>query len=641
MRATAERMLARPTAHDLRRLACSGATAMLVTFPLPAPLMKPLVLAIALVLTAPLTGPVYAATAPAKAATPSAPAWIATSNGYAQILLQAQAESSPEDASAAGLPGFDDKTSDLRPGYAARERATLTGARSKLQQALATERDPNVRQDLQIMIDAATRRIEGSELNERLLLDWNDMPSSVFQSEQDLLQEQSAPERRAKALVRLNRYLGLAPGSESVFTQAKARFTDSLGDGKRPDVKRLGPVKAEVDQAIANAPTYAAGVRKLYAQFKITGADAALAEFDRQVADYVAWERATVLPKTRADFRLPPELYAFSLKRVGIDIDPNLLIQRAEVEFMETRAAMQQIAPLIAKAHGFKSDDYRDVIHALKQEQLGRDQVEPYYRNEVIPAIERAITAHRIVDLPQRPMIMRIASDAETAAQPAPHMDPPPLLNNHGERGQFVLTTGNPDASGKTEAFDDFTYKAAAWTLTAHEGRPGHELQFSAMVERGVSQARSLFAFNSVNVEGWALYAEAEMVPYEPLDGQLIALQLRLLRGARAILDPMLNLGLTDRDTAFRVLTQDVSLSKAMAKQEVDRYTFRAPGQAGSYFYGYSRILQLRAETELALGSKFDRLAFNNFLLDQGLLPPDLLAKAVREDFVPQQQAKR
>jgi uncharacterized protein (DUF885 family) len=315
-------------------------------------------------------------------------------------------------------------------------------------------------------------------------------------------------------------------------------------------------------------------------------------------------------------------------------------VQRAEVEFMETRAAMQQIAPLIAKAHGFKSSDYRDVIHALKQQQLGRDQVEPYYRNEVIPAIERAITANRIVDLPQRPMIMRLASDAENAAQPAPHMDPPPLINNNGQRGQFVLTTGNPDASGKAEQFDDFTYKAAAWTLTAHEGRPGHELQFSAMVERGVSQARSLFAFNSVNVEGWALYAEAEMVPYEPLDGQLVALQLRLLRAARAMLDPMLNLGMISREDAGRILDKEVVLSAPMARQELDRYTFNSPGQAGSYFYGYSRILQLRAETEVALGPKFDRLAFNNFLLDQGLLPPDLLARAVREEFVPAQRKK-
>ena len=64
--------------------------------------------------------------------------------------------------------------------------------------------------------------------------------------------------------------------------------------------------------------------------------------------------------------------------------------------------------------------------------------------------------------------------------------------------------------------YDDFTFEAASWTLTAHEGRPGHELQFASCVERGVSLARQLFAFNSTNVEGWALYMEAEAKPYEP-----------------------------------------------------------------------------------------------------------------------------
>ena len=160
------------------------------------------------------------------------------------------------------------------------------------------------------------------------------------------------------------------------------------------------------------------------------------------------------------------------------------------------------------------------------------------------------------------------------------------------------------------------------------------------MIERGVSLARTMFAFNSVNVEGWALYAEAEMVPYEPLDGQLIALQFRLMRAARAMLDPMINLGQIDREAAGRILRDKVGLSEAMTKQELDRYTFNSPGQAGAYFYGYARILELRMETEIALGDKFDRLAFNNFLLDQGLLPPDLLAKAVREQFIPALQKR-
>jgi uncharacterized protein (DUF885 family) len=293
----------------------------------------------------------------------------------------------------------------------------------------------------------------------------------------------------------------------------------------------------------------------------------------------------------------------------------------------------------VAKQHGIAATDYRDVIRALKQTQFTREQIEPHYRDKVMPELDRLIAEHRIVALPQRPMQMRLGSDAENAAQPAPHFLPAPLIGNTGQQGTFVLPLGNP-AAGADAAYDDFNFPAVAWTLTAHEGRPGHELQFTAMVERGVSLARTLFAFNSVNVEGWALYAEAEMLPYEPIDGQLFALQFRLLRAARAMLDPMLNLGDIERETARKVLTDEVVVSPAMARQEIDRYTVRSPGQAGSYFYGYTRIMQLRAETELALGDKFDRKAFNDFLLDQGLLPPDLLAKAVREEFVPAQMAK-
>jgi len=232
-------------------------------------------------------------------------------------------------------------------------------------------------------------------------------------------------------------------------------------------------------------------------------------------------------------------------------------------------------------------------------------------------------------------MNMRIASEAETAAQPAPHMDPPPLIGNKGERGTFVLTMGNPGKAGASEGYDDFNHPYATWTLTAHEGRPGHELQYAAMVERGVSLARSLFAFNSVNVEGWALYAEAETKPYEPLDAQLFALQARLQRAARAILDPKINLGRITAERAKEVLTDEVMLSPGLAQQEIDRYTFRAPGQATSYFYGYTKLMELRADTEITLGKKFNRQAFNDFVIGQGLLPPPLLREAVQTQFIP------
>jgi len=573
---------------------------------------------------------------PAATAVRPAPDWVKRSNELAQPLLKAQADFAPEFASFFGLPGYDDRVADLGPNNGERQRTALRGAKETLQKDLKTEENANVRQDINIMLHAADQQIEGSELNEKLLLPFTDVGQLVFQGEQALLQDQTEPARRAKALERLQRYVGLTPGSTAITKLARERYEEQL---KNPALVK--PTKLAVEQALRNADTYAAGIRKLFAKYKIEGGDAALAAMDQQLRDYTEWMKKDVLPNARSDTRLPPELYAFQLKQVGIDIAPEQLIQRAQLEFMETRNAMQQLAPLVAKAKGFQASDYREVIRALKKKQLDKSSIESYYRGTVMPELEKQIAANKVVDLPQRPMVMRLASEAESAAQPAPHFLPAPLIGNTGQQGQFVLPLGNPASSGKdgkSAAYDDFTYEAGGWTLAAHEGRPGHELQFTAMVERGISLARTLFAFNSVNVEGWALYAEAEMVPYEPLEGQLIALQLRLLRAARAMLDPMLNLGLTDRERAGQVLTEDVGLSEPMARQELDRYTFNAPGQAGSYFYGYSRIMQLRMETELALGKQFDRRAYNNFLLDQGLLPPDQLAKAVREQFIPAQR---
>ena len=183
-------------------------------------------------------------------------------------------------------------------------------------------------------------------------------------------------------------------------------------------------------------------------------------------------------------------------------------------------------------------------------------------------------------------------------------MPPPPFLHNTGQKGEFVLPLNIPPAPGQkaAEKYDDFTFDAAAWTLTAHEARPGHELQFDSMLEHGVSLARVRYAFNSTNVEGWGLYSEYIIKPYMPLEGQLVSLDYRLLRAARAFLDPELQSGKIKPADAYRVLEQDVVQSHAMAQQEVERYTYRAPGQANSYFYGYTKLIALRKDVEAALG---------------------------------------
>ncbi|WEN15081.1 DUF885 domain-containing protein [Rhodanobacter sp. AS-Z3] len=581
------------------------------------------------VATLAISGTLHAQTAP--------PPWVARSNADAQGLLNVIARFSPESASEFGLTGFDEKVADLRPGADARSRAALLSEKASLQQTLATEKDADVRQDLRILISATEQEVEGIDLNAKYLLPYTDVGELIFSGEFALLQDDVAAPRRATALKRLQCYVGQAPDCTPITQLAEAQTMARLNEQAL-----LGPYKGEVEQKLANTTRYLKGIRKLFAKYQLDDASgkAALDALDSQLAAYDAWVRRTVLPRSRTDFRLPEAMYAYNLRQVGIDIAPRELMKQAQLEFVELRGMLQVLAPGVAKQEHIQATDYREVLKALKKQQLGKDDVVPWY-HEVLGRIEAIVRREHIVTLPNRPMQMRLASEAESAKVPAPHMDPPPFINNQGEQGTFVLTMGNPTAQGnKSEAYDDFTFKAAAWTLTAHEGRPGHELQFSAMLEHGVSLARSLFAFNSVNVEGWALYAESEMLPYEPPAGQFAALQARLLRAARAWLDPMLNLGMITPEQAHEVLTHDVGLSEALATQEVNRYSYDSPGQATAYFYGYMRLQQLRLETELALGSKFQRMAFNDFVIGQGLLPPAQLAEAVRTVFIPRQQGK-
>lgn len=590
--------------------------------------MKTFAAAIALVALLP-AAPAFAQAEATQSAPAAQPDWVETSNAYTQKLIAFEAEFYPEGASSAGYEQYDGQTFDYSLDSTDRYVAGARELKAEFEAAMARETNPFVKQDLAILIDNLDRSILSSELNEKYMLEWNELPQSIFYSIGTILSDQTAENRRASALDLLRKYTGVEEGYEPYTEQAKARFEASMG----PD--KIGPYAVEVRESVGKIPTFVTGIRELFDKYGIEGAEESLDAMEAQFTDYGEWTTQTVLPQTRDTARLPEELYALNLRNVGIDMEPRAAMSQARRGFYEIRAQMEALAPQIAEKNGWPETDMAGVMKRLKQQTIPNDEIEDFYRN-VNSELEAKIRENDIVSLPDTQLQMRVASEAESAAQPAPHMRPPRLIGNTGEQGTFVLTVGNPTA-GEGDAYDDFNFPAASWTLSAHEARPGHEMQFAALVEQGVSLARMLYAFNSVNVEGWALYAEAEMLPYEPIEGQFIAQQFRLLRAARAFLDPALNLGLMTRDEAERVLREEALFSPGMTKQELDRYQFRMPGQAGAYYYGYRKLIDLRVETELALGAQFDEKEFNDFLLAQGIIPLELIAQAVREEFIPTQ----
>ena len=579
-------------------------------------------LALVFVIAAPASG--LAADVPDGAAS-----WVEESNRNATVLLEVLARYSPESAGSLGVEGADTEVADLKPGYVERTEADVEAAVAELTRRLAAEDDPRVRQDLEILVEAGRDNVTGSRLFRRHLLPYVNVPRTVFFGMQALLDPQLPKDKHEAALVRLRRYVGMEEGYEPILSLGRARMEEQFSAQGL-----LGPYRGQVEQDLANAPRFAAGIGELFRTLEVEGYEEALAEYQKQLDDWQAWVKSDLMPRARADFPLPPELYEWNLRQFGVEADPEELIDDATRAFIEIRNEMKAIAPLVAQERGWDETDYRKVLVRLRGEQLDGEEILPWY-DDVLEQLEGVIREQGVVSLPDRDAIIRLGTEAENSAQPAPHLRPPRLIGNTGQRPEFVLPLANPAAEAAGEGrMDDFTHRAAAWTLTVHEARPGHELQYSSMIENGVSVARAVFAFNSVNVEGWALYAEAEMKPYLPMDGQLVSLQHRLLRSARAFLDPMANLGRIGYDEVRQFLEGEVGLSPSMSRQEADRYTFRAPGQATSYFYGYQKLLALRAATELALGEGFDRKAFHDFVLAQGLLPPALMRAAVMDEFV-------
>ncbi|HNP65771.1 MAG TPA: DUF885 domain-containing protein [Woeseiaceae bacterium] len=557
--------------------------------------------------------------------------WVEKSNEHAQIVLDVLAKLSPEGAGQLGVDGLDEEISDLGPGIHERTQKLSRDLLTELQSRRTRETDSKVRQDLGILIQAVEDSIRSADLNYEQMLPYFNINQTIFFGVRGIIDPQNSRDRYPAAIARLEKYAGLTEGYEPFTEQAKARTRE------RFDVDGLvGPYRGEVEQDLERADTMINGIEELLAGTDLQGWQEGYEAVAAQMRDYNDFVRAEVLPRARDDYRLPPDLYADALRNWGVDATPEELIEQATKGYMDIRGEMEALAPLIAAEKGYDTNDYREVIAQLKRDgAIDGDKLLDHY-NAVLRDIEEIIVREKLISLPERDAGIRIASAAETAAQPAPHLQPPRLIGNTGEYPYFVIPLLTQNEDGSWQQTDD-TYEAGAWTLTAHEARPGHEMQFSSIVESGVSITRAVFAFNSVNVEGWGLYAEAIVRPFLPLEGQLISLQYRLMRAGRMFLDPMLNLGLITPEEAKSLIMNDMAIGESWAQNEVERYTYRMPGQATAYYYGYSKMQALRAQTELKLRDKFDQQAFHDFILDQGMLPPHILKQAVMTEFVPGQ----
>jgi uncharacterized protein (DUF885 family) len=552
--------------------------------------------------------------------------WIEVSDKNAMLVLESQASFQPESVADYGITEFDGNVFDLKADYVERQNTNDRELLTELKARLEDEENKKVRQDLEILIQSLNDGIESRRIATKYMLPYFNMHLAMFGSFNSLLDPRNDKERYAKALDRLRKYTGSEDGFTPMTELAVARSSERFSV-----TGLVGPYQGELEKDLGDAPRFIAGVRAMFERAELEGWEEDFAILESQLSDYAAWLTEEMLPRTRPNNQLPAEVYANNLKNYGVRATPEELIAEAQYGYQFIRSEMKAVAFRIAERRGWEDKRLVPVMRKLKEEQIPQDELLAVYVDR-LAQIEEIIRREDIITLPERDAVIRMATEAESAAIPASFMSPPQLINNTGQYGEFVLVQSNP-AMGDDAVMDDWSHDAITWALTVHEARPGHELQFSSLVENGTSLARAIFAFNSANAEGWGLYAEAIMHEYLPEEAQLFNLFTRLMRAARMFMDPMINTGQLTPEQAVDFMVEQFALSSPMANSEADRYSFRAPGQATSYYFGYMNLMRLRTEVEVVLGDDFNQREFHDFILEQGLLPPDILREAVLERF--------
>jgi uncharacterized protein (DUF885 family) len=325
--------------------------------------------------------------------------------------------------------------------------------------------------------------------------------------------------------------------------------------------------------------------------------------------DGAAWYRQCVSDQTTTDLS-PEQIHALGLAEVA-----------------RIHAELARVAPLL----GYEGDP-RQLLGWVRTNPKFR----PFKSEAQILDTYRAINQKVMARLPEL-----------FGRKPKAPIDirPEPELTRATASDHYALPAEDGSRPGIFWAVinDPADYSASVMTaLFLHEGQPGHHFQMGLQQELGLREFRKRMWVNAFG-EGWALYAETlgrEMGLYDDPLAYTGELGLEILRAVRLVVDTGLHAKGWTREQAIAYMVENVGLTEAQARNQVQRY-MAWPAQALGYKLGSLKIQELRERAKQALGDKFSIAAFHDAVLAEGGLPLSLLEARIDRWIARQKQQRQ
>lgn len=549
-----------------------------------------------------------------------------------QDYFTASLELSPIQATAIGIPGYDDKL----PNFFSQEYISKSDAftREWLAKVEAIDRDSLPVSDqvsYDIFVYEQRQNLEGSQFP-GYLLPLNQMtnfPGFFAQmGSGNSLQPFASVQNYRDWESRMKKAVGL-------FDQAISNMRDGMKQGIVQPRVVMEKVIPQLDALVADKAEdtlFWQPIADMPEDFSAEDRDALTAEY-RQIIneevlpayqrlrdfvrdEYIPATRATVgwseLPNGKSwyDFQIASQtttqLTANEVHQFGLDEVSRILSEMNTVrEQVGFEGDLKAFFEHLRNSDEFYFDNEEDLLQGYRDLQTTIDaalpklfDVEPKQNYEV-----RAVEAFR-------------AQSSAGASYQAGSPD-------GSRKGVFYVNTYNLKAQPKY----------GMETLSLHEASPGHHFQITIQQEIEDLPAFRRFGGFTAFAEGWALYAESlgpELGLFQdPYDyfGRLSDEQLRAMR---LVVDSGLHSKGWSREQAIQYMLDNSPMAESDAIAEVERY-IAIPGQALAYKVGERVIRGQRTAAEKALGNDFDIRGFHRLVLTGGAVPMDVLEARVSE----------
>jgi uncharacterized protein (DUF885 family) len=256
-----------------------------------------------------------------------------------------------------------------------------------------------------------------------------------------------------------------------------------------------------------------------------------------------------------------------------------------------------------------------------------------YYRDRIAD-LRRFVTDNQVVTVPAWLGKINVVETPKflQPVSPGASMNPPRQFATETD-GFYYITppTSLAEAAKTLDPNQDFD-RDRILSTGAHEAMPGHFLQLS-IARRHPDFVRKIQG-SGVFAEGWAFYGEEMFVQLglygDDLDGRYYTAQWERVRGARAIVDPMLASGQWSYRQAADFFAQQTGFPKSAADAAVAGIAL-GPGYVIAYTVGRNQLETIQAQYRQKMGARATLLDFHDRLLCYGTTPfaivgPELMA---------------